>query len=181
VVEDPKALKRTRGGRERLLVVATELFEAHSVAGTSLQMIADRLGVSKPAIYHHFRSRDEIIGALMEPVFVDARAGVEHLEALSDGKRRRAAPQFYADFVVRHRRIINLVFFDRGALAGGLAETVDELVDGVGEMLASSHETVRVDLGITLVYGAAALATRRQDLDDEQLREVLVAVLGAKR
>ncbi|WP_395311047.1 helix-turn-helix domain-containing protein [Mycobacterium sp. AMU20-3851] len=54
--------------RDRLLAAAAELFGEHGYAGTSLQMIADRLGFRKGAIYHHFRARDEILQALIGPV-----------------------------------------------------------------------------------------------------------------
>ncbi|MCK5753751.1 MAG: helix-turn-helix transcriptional regulator, partial [Mycobacterium sp.] len=39
--------------RDRLTAAAVELFTRHSFAGTSLQMIADELGFTKAAIYHH--------------------------------------------------------------------------------------------------------------------------------
>ena len=41
----------------RTLDVALELFAVHGVGGTSLQMIADALGVTKAAVYHQFRPR----------------------------------------------------------------------------------------------------------------------------
>lgn len=48
----------TRGfARERVLDAALDLFAAHGVSGTSLQMIADRPGVTKAAVYYQFHSR----------------------------------------------------------------------------------------------------------------------------
>ncbi len=61
--------------RDRLLAAAAELIREHGYAGTSLQMIADRLGFRKGAIYHHFRARDEILAALIGPV-LDALAEI---------------------------------------------------------------------------------------------------------
>ena len=54
--------------RQRLLDVAIALISRHGFAGTSLQMIADELGFTKAAIYYHFRSRDQLLVALMEPI-----------------------------------------------------------------------------------------------------------------
>ncbi|HSZ37995.1 MAG TPA: helix-turn-helix domain-containing protein, partial [Acidimicrobiales bacterium] len=43
--------------------VALDLFGEHSVSGTSLQMIADVLGVTKAAVYHQFRTKEAIVVA----------------------------------------------------------------------------------------------------------------------
>ena len=52
----------TTDTRTRLIEVAIDLFTRHSFAGTSLQMIADELGFTKAAIYHHFRTREQLLG-----------------------------------------------------------------------------------------------------------------------
>ena len=64
--------------RTRLIDVAIELFTRHSFAGTSLQMIADGLGFTKAAIYHHFRTREQLLAAVVEPMLADvfAAAGI---------------------------------------------------------------------------------------------------------
>ncbi|MGN8244938.1 TetR/AcrR family transcriptional regulator [Cellulomonas soli] len=166
---DPKGLKRTRGGRERMLTAAAELFRAHTLAGTSLQMIADRLGVSKPAIYHHFRSRDDIVATLMEPVIADVTTALESLRGTSAQDRPAAARGFYLTFVVRHRQVINMVFFDRSALPGDLPEQVDHLVDELADAMAAGRSTGAVAAGNIVIYGVAALVTRRTELDDAAL------------
>jgi AcrR family transcriptional regulator len=50
--------------RERILDVALELFTDQGFDGTSMREIAARLGISKPAIYYHFASKEEILMAL---------------------------------------------------------------------------------------------------------------------
>jgi AcrR family transcriptional regulator len=61
----------TEGTRARLLESALNLFAINSFAGTSLQMIADNVGVTKAAVYHHFKTRDEILAAVIEPAVVE--------------------------------------------------------------------------------------------------------------
>lgn len=46
--------------RQEILVVATRLFAARGVAGTSLQAIADGVGVAKPTLVYHFGSKDKL-------------------------------------------------------------------------------------------------------------------------
>ena len=57
----------TNDTRQRILAVAQELFIDQGYDGTSLREIADRLGFTKAALYYHFRSKDEILVALLEP------------------------------------------------------------------------------------------------------------------
>jgi AcrR family transcriptional regulator len=55
-----------RGTRPAILAAAQELFAAHGYAGTSVADIAGRLSMSKAALYYHFRSKTEILRALLE-------------------------------------------------------------------------------------------------------------------
>lgn len=50
----------------RTIDVALELFAVHGVGGTSLQMIADALGVTKAAVYHQFQTKEAIVIAAVE-------------------------------------------------------------------------------------------------------------------
>jgi AcrR family transcriptional regulator len=50
--------------REKILDVALDLFTDQGFDGTSMREIAERLHISKPAIYYHFASKEEILMAL---------------------------------------------------------------------------------------------------------------------
>jgi AcrR family transcriptional regulator len=50
--------------RERILDVALELFLHQGYDGTSLREIAEQLGVTKAALYYHFKSKEDILLAL---------------------------------------------------------------------------------------------------------------------
>src|SRR6202048_1458039 len=58
----------TTDTRTRLIEVAVDLFTRRSFAGTSLQMIAAELGFTKAAIYHHFRTREQLLAAVLGPL-----------------------------------------------------------------------------------------------------------------
>ena len=49
---------------QRILDVALDLFIEQGFDGTSLRQIAERLGVTKAALYYHFESKDDILMAL---------------------------------------------------------------------------------------------------------------------
>ena len=50
--------------RDRILDVALDLFTDQGFDGTSLREIAERLNVTKAALYYHFESKDDILLAL---------------------------------------------------------------------------------------------------------------------
>ena len=53
--------------RQRILDAATDLFIEKGYEGTSLREIAERVGVTKAALYYHFASKAEMVAALLAP------------------------------------------------------------------------------------------------------------------
>jgi AcrR family transcriptional regulator len=68
VADDSVAPRRGRPGysREQILDVAVALFNERGYDATSVADIADRLGVTKSALYHHFRSREELLAVAVD-------------------------------------------------------------------------------------------------------------------
>jgi AcrR family transcriptional regulator len=56
--------RKAASTRERILDVSLELFTEEGFDRTSLREIADKLGVTKAALYYHFASKDDILMAL---------------------------------------------------------------------------------------------------------------------
>ncbi|MFS0869620.1 TetR/AcrR family transcriptional regulator [Paenibacillus xylanilyticus] len=54
---------------QHILSVAAQLFTDKGYEKTSIQDILEALGMSKGAIYHHFKSKEEILNAVMEQQF----------------------------------------------------------------------------------------------------------------
>jgi AcrR family transcriptional regulator len=52
--------------RARIQEVALELFTEKGYEATSLREIAERLGVTKAALYYHFKTKDDIVVSFME-------------------------------------------------------------------------------------------------------------------
>lgn len=65
--------------RERILDVALDLFTDQGFDGTSMREIAERLHISKPAIYYHFASKEEILMALHMRVHDFSQAALARL------------------------------------------------------------------------------------------------------
>jgi AcrR family transcriptional regulator len=75
--------------KTRTVTAAIHLFAEHGVGGTSLQMIADHLGVTKAAVYHQFKAKDEIVVAVGEAELARLEATVANAEAEPQPERRR--------------------------------------------------------------------------------------------
>lgn len=75
----------------RVIAAALELFARHGVGGTSLQMIADRIGVTKAAVYHQFHTKDEIVLAAAGAELARLEEVVAAAEAIASGDEARDA------------------------------------------------------------------------------------------
>lgn len=64
----PDAPRRGRPGNDRddVISAAVRLFNDHGYEATTIGMIADQLGISKSAIYHHVRSKEELLAAALD-------------------------------------------------------------------------------------------------------------------
>ena len=67
--------------QRRTADAALELFGQHGVGGTSLQMIADALGVTKAAVYHQFPAKDAIVVAALEVQLLPVEQALEAVES----------------------------------------------------------------------------------------------------
>ena len=65
--------------RARVQKVALELFAEQGYEKTSLREIAERLGVTKAALYYHFKSKEDIVHSFTDDYFAE-------LDALLDRK-----------------------------------------------------------------------------------------------
>ncbi len=97
----------------RILIAALNLFADHGVSGTSLQMIADALGVTKAAVYHQFKTKDEIIIAVTERQLARLEDVLEDAEATEDRpKARELLLNRVIELAVERRHMVGLMQSD---------------------------------------------------------------------
>ncbi|HEX2509537.1 MAG TPA: TetR/AcrR family transcriptional regulator, partial [Microvirga sp.] len=56
--------------RRAILEAASRLFVERGFGGTNLQDIADALGISRPAVYYYYKSKEDILDSLVKEVTV---------------------------------------------------------------------------------------------------------------
>jgi AcrR family transcriptional regulator len=85
-------VRRPRGvTRERILDVALELFNEHGYDKTSLREIAERLGVTKAALYYHFERKEDLLLELHLRLHELGRGILGKLDGLGDEREVVAA------------------------------------------------------------------------------------------
>jgi AcrR family transcriptional regulator len=160
--------------RQRIVDVAVRLFTRHSFAGTSLQMIADELGFTKAALYHHFHTREELLTAVVEPVFAQVRASIEQAEA-QRGRSARAERMLtgYVDVTVRNRGLMAVLAGDAAVIEMLRAQPeYGDLINRQIKLLADLEPGPAglVKAAVVLAGIAGAAQPILLDLDDDALR-----------
>ena len=67
--EDGPPARRTRRGkvtREKIIAVAEELIARHGPDGFQLQQATEILGITPPAIYNHFKDREDLVAHIAD-------------------------------------------------------------------------------------------------------------------
>ncbi|WP_214410407.1 TetR/AcrR family transcriptional regulator [Sphaerisporangium fuscum] len=82
--------------RARIQEIALKLFTEQGYEATSLREIAEALGVTKAALYYHFRTKDDILASMAE----DRQASMEHL--IKWGKELPRTLEARREFVRRY-------------------------------------------------------------------------------
>src|SRR5258707_2044355 len=78
--------------QRRTLHTALDLFAEYGVSATAYQMIADPIRVTKGAIYHQFKTKDEIIIAVAETEVASLEEALQAAEAVDCRTQARDLP-----------------------------------------------------------------------------------------
>lgn len=106
VVDSPWATrlereKQHKAKKEAVLLSAARLFTLNGFQGTSLDDIAQSLGVTKPTLYYYINNKEQILFECVERGLEIFRSGLQELDAQgkSGRERLRSAMQLYAAVV----------------------------------------------------------------------------------
>ncbi|MFB9235331.1 TetR/AcrR family transcriptional regulator [Plantactinospora siamensis] len=173
----------TGGTRARIQAVALELFTEQGYEKTSLREIAERLGVTKAALYYHFKSKDDIVNS-----FVSDR--IERLDKMvaraqeqpRDAAGRRRLIEEYADEIFGGHSYRVMRFFEQNqtvlkSLTAGqmLRDRMMQLADILAGDDESPTNRVRAVLALFAVH-SSWFAVRGPDIGEEQRRRVALDV-----
>ncbi len=121
--------------RNRVIIAALELFAQHGIGGTSLQMIADHLGLTKAAVYFQFQTKEDIILAVVQPAFDQMEVFLTAAESEPDAARRlELVVEGLVDLVLDHGAVMLALQGDPGL--GQILRTHPEQQDRIVRLSA---------------------------------------------
>ncbi|WP_199714676.1 TetR/AcrR family transcriptional regulator [Micromonospora radicis] len=173
----------TGGTRERIQAVALELFTEQGYEATSLREVAERLGVTKAALYYHFKSKDEIVTSVVEDRLVRIDALVAWAETQPPSlATQRAVIERYADTMFTGEQPSVMRFFEQNqtalkSLSAG--REIRERMFRLANVLAAGDESPGGQLRATLALFAVHtswFAVRTPGITDSERRRVALEV-----
>lgn len=75
--------------RERILEVALDLFRRHGYEGTSIRDVAERMGLTKAAVYYHFPSKESLLADVLTPAMTRVRRVLAETGPVTTPEQRR--------------------------------------------------------------------------------------------
>ena len=123
--------------RTRIQEIALKLFTEQGYEATSLREIAEALGVTKAALYYHFKTKDDIIASLAE----DRVRAIEELvtwarsQPRTDETREELIRRYAHDlYRGRHREVMR--FFERNQTSLKNHPTMEKTRERMFELVA---------------------------------------------
>ena len=170
-VSPAPARRRGRPGhdREAVLRAAIDLFIAQGYDATSISDLAGSLGVTKSAVYHHFSSKESLLGAALDEALAGLDAAVEQAARAGD---ERSAHDRLRDTIVAAVRIL---------AAHRPAVTLLLRVRGNSELeVAALARRRRIDDDLArLVADAVAEGSLRSDLPPEVVSRLVFGTVNS--
>ena len=178
-------MTETQTRRQQLLDTAAELFAARGFHGVSVADLGAACGISGPALYKHFPSKEallaEMLVAISERLLDEGRARVA--AASSPDEAVASLVDWHVDFALRHRALIVVQDRDWSSLPADSREQVRSLQRAYVDLWASQLRLITPSLGLdatrAMAHAAFGLINSTPHsglLPDEQMRSVLTAM-----
>jgi AcrR family transcriptional regulator len=168
--------------RDQILDTAADLFAARGFHGVSVGEIGRACGISGPALYKHFESKDAVLAAML--VGISERLlqeGEDRVARSTDaGEALASLVEWHVDFALRHRTLIVVQDRDWQSLPPAARERVRllqrEYVDVWATQLRRLHRGLHTDRARAMAHAAFGLINSTPHsglLPDEAMRGLL--------
>lgn len=168
-------MAKPSGTKRRIQEAARELFAEKGVQATSLQEIADRLGITKPALYYHFSSREELVRSIVQPLIDDGEAFLHEQEALSEVDARTLLEGYFDFHYARRQEIVFLLAELNTLVKLGLIDLVVAWRDRLAALLFDGEPTLaQATRAVVALGGLQDCTVQFTDADPGELRTAAV-------
>jgi len=163
----------------RVLDAALALIAEHGVSGTSLQMIADTMGVTKAAVYKQFKTKEEIVVAITERELGKLEDALDAAEATGQATQARdVLLGRVIDLAIDRRGALNVLEFDPVIIRlQAEHEPFQRFVERLYGALLGTDDSAAARLHAAMLSSAISVAVMHPlvaDIDDDTLRTQLL-------
>jgi AcrR family transcriptional regulator len=162
--------------RQAVLDTARHLFADRGFAGTSLQDIADAMGVRKANVYYYFKTKAAILDALLDERVsgLDALLAVAESEASLEARRELIVVGFAEEVVRAYRTVAPIDFADPAVRSvPGVAERLEAFTARASRALFGRHPTVDQLAGLAVMHDLKPVMRALDRLSDDELVQAL--------
>jgi AcrR family transcriptional regulator len=165
--------------------VALELFAEQGYEKTSLREIAERLGVTKAALYYHFKSKEDIVHSLTDDHYAQIDELIEWAKTQPSGEqRRREILDRYVRIVFGGAEVFRFIEQNRAAMQAMEQGKGDRLarfrsrLDALVELLAGPDAPMRERVRATaaLITASATCHVVWDEADSEELQSIALEI-----
>ncbi len=168
--------------RQQILGIAAELFAARGFHGVSVAELGAACGISGPALYKHFESKDAMLAEMLVSISETLLEQGRRRVAGADGPRAalEALVEWHIEFAIAHRALIVVQDRDWSSLPDEARERVRTLqrayVDVWADQVRLLDASITSEASRTrahVLFGLLNSTPHSGRLPDPQLHEVL--------
>jgi len=179
--------KRRPYRREQILESAVELFQRNGYHATGMDEIGATAGITGPAIYRHFKNKEDILETLLMEMSEQTLAAAQALvlEAATPAQALRSLVEFSADALLENPPLAYVAQYERRTLPPKSRAALDKVERQYFEAWLKPLCEVRPDLSEAearvIVHAAVGMATAattyKADIDRETAHRLVVAMM----
>ncbi len=175
-------VQRARTTREKLLDAAAALFAERGYRTVTLDDIGGAVGVSGPAVYRHFKSKESLLGELLVDVSERLLSNAQERVKVAPGPAEALAAlvDFHADFAVDNPALITVQSRELSSLAPDDQHRVRRLqrsyVEFWADVIVRAGRLERREEAMAAAHAIFGLLNSTPfsgSLDDQRLRALL--------
>jgi AcrR family transcriptional regulator len=145
--------------RARVLHAALELFAERGFAAASTRELSERLGFTKAALYYYFRTKDDLLAALIQPVLEELTALITQTPVRASAAARREVLAAYIDLGTAHVDLLRVLTQDPSVARRPASATHAALEERMLQLLAGHEdpdliEQIRARASLAAIRGA---------------------------
>lgn len=170
------------GTREQILDTALELFTTQGYDATSLRQIADRLHLTKAALYYHFQAKELLLLELTRP-WLDGMSRLVTALRSAEPCEPRPVLEAYLDLFIDHVAVLGLLAREPATLNHpDVGQRIRALITGIQQQLAgpdpSPARAVRTACALGVIHAVTQMPADALQSERQTIISAALAALG---